>query len=425
MEIDSFEQHISKTEKVLSISDYLKVLNVGLKNYKAKIIGEVSDISFGPTGHVYFKLKDKKDESTIKCIIWKNKYELYGVKLKEGVEIISFGCPSMHPKYGFSFIADTIEYVGEGILKAEYDKLKKQLIQEGIFAEEKKRAIPEYAENIGVITSKSGAVIHDFTTNLGKHGFRIKLIDSRVEGQDAVEDLLFSINLFKKQNIDVLIIMRGGGSLESLLAFNNGKIVREVSGFPVPVIAAIGHEKNVPLMSMAADAMVSTPTAAANFLNKPWEQAQSKIEKYERDIVDLYGHHLSELGKALDGFYYKLKEGFDLILGGYKEFENKLKGFLSVINNQLILKKNNIIDDSKSISRYFVSNLQNIKEAILNMENIVRSNNPERQLKLGYSIARHKGSLIKSVKDVKIESDIDIRVFDGIIKSKVKDINNK
>ena len=416
---------LGKDEKVFSVSEYLGRLNITLKSCRAKIIGEVSEVNFGPTGHAYFVLKDEKDGSIIQCVIWKPKYDLYGVELKQGVEIIASGCPNVHLRYGFKFVAEIIEYAGEGILKEEYEKLKKKLTQEGVFEKERKRLIPEYPQCVGVITSKAGAVIHDFTTNLGKFGFKIKMYDSRVEGQDAVEDILRAINSFKKQEIEVLVIMRGGGSFESMLAFNNEEIIRQVVNFPVPVIAGIGHEKNIPLMSLAADVMVSTPTAAANCLSESWEQAESKLEKCERNILNLYSKDLSEIGNILNGFYYRIRQGFGSILSGYIEIENKLKTFLSLISNRLTLKRKDILNISKSILKCFISGFDDINDKIFNSNRIISSYNPERQLKLGYSITKHNNFLIKNTKDVKIGDEIEVQVFDGFIESKVKKINKK
>ncbi len=265
----------------------------------------------------------------------------------------------------------------------------------------------------------------------------------------------------------MLVVMRGGGSLESLMAFNNESLVREVADFPVPVIAAIGHEKDIPLMSLAADAMPSTPTAAANLLSESWKEAQYKVERYERNIIGLYSKQLSETNSFLNEFIYKIKEKFSAILSKYKEIENKLKISFSKIHNALILnkrdvmiisrsifrdfstnldnlqyeiesidfyskfdtelvkKKRDITNYSKSILKDFASTLETIKYNINNIEKIIILNNPERQLKLGYSIARHNGKLIKSVKSVKIGEDMDVQVSDGSIKSKIKNINKK
>jgi len=267
------EQEEKKLEPIFSVSEYINLINEGLKQFAAKIIGEISEVDFGPTGNIYFYLKDEKDQSILKCMMYKNKYDIYGIELKEGLKIIAEGRPNLHKFYSFAFIAEVIEYSGEGILKKEYEKLKKKLAEEGLFEKERKRPIPAYPQKIGVITSLKGAVIADFSNNLGRFGFKVKIIDSRVEGQAAVADLLLSIRTFKKQDIEALVIMRGGGSLESMIAFNNELLVREVANFPVPVIAAIGHHKDVTLMALAADLAVDTPSIAATTLTESWKQA--------------------------------------------------------------------------------------------------------------------------------------------------------
>ena len=138
------EQEEKKLEPIFSVSEYIELLNIGLKKSRAKIIGEVTEIKKGPTGHFYFSLKDAKDESIISCIMWKSNYRLYGIDLKEGEKIIATGAPNIYAPTGrLSFIADAIEFAGEGVLKKEYEKLKKKLAEEGIFAEAKKRPMPK------------------------------------------------------------------------------------------------------------------------------------------------------------------------------------------------------------------------------------------------------------------------------------------
>ena len=420
------EEEIIDKKEPISVSDYIGLVNKGLKRFQARIIGEVSEVQISAKGHVYFSLKDEKDGGVIKCVIWGFRYSMYGIELKEGLKIIASGYPEIYPAWGkLSFMAEVIEYAGEGTLKKAYEEIKKKLTKEGVFSEEKKRPIPDYVQNIGVITSKTGAVIHDFTTNLGKFGFKIKMIDSRVEGQGAVKDLLSSIRSFRKEDIEVLVIMRGGGSLESLMGFNNEILVKEVIDFPVPVIAALGHEKDVPLVSLAADKMVSTPTAAASLLSKSWEKARFEVERYERNIISIYSKSLFVVQNLLSEFTYGIKSEFTSILNKYKDIENKLKSFLSRIQNQLVSKKRELINYSKSILKDFYSSFGILRSRLDNFDKIIAFNNPERQLGLGYSIARQAGKVIKTIKNVKVGEDIDIQVHDGEIQSKIKNINKK
>ncbi|MDO8559160.1 MAG: exodeoxyribonuclease VII large subunit [bacterium] len=397
--MESFEN------KIFSVSEFIYLLNIGLKSSKAKIIGEVTEIKISSLGHVYFSLKDEKDGAVINCIIWKTRYNLYGIRLETGMKILASGYPEIYAPLGkLSFIAETIELSGAGELKKQYDELKKKLTEEGIFAEERKRPIPKYPQNIGVITSRQGAVLADFLNNVGKFGFKIKMIDSRVEGQEAVGDLLSSIRTFKNKDIDVLVIIRGGGSFESLMPFNNEALIREVANFKVPVIAGVGHHKDEPLITFAADVSVSTPTAAANYLNQSWEEALLLLERYERGII---------------GSYQEIFEN-------YKMIENKLKislqNFKNAISGARIGLKNCL---DKSLAG-FKSLLLSLSEKLAQSEKVILLNNPERQLKLGYSIAMAGNRVVRKTGDVRMGEAIDLRVSDGKIISEVKKIiNNK
>ncbi|MEA3293218.1 MAG: exodeoxyribonuclease VII large subunit [Patescibacteria group bacterium] len=412
-----------KSEKIYSVSDYIKIVNQGLKNFKSKIIGEVSEVNFGPTGHVYFSLKDKEDNSVIQCVIWKYKYDIYGIELKEGLKIIAFGCPNIYAQRGnLSFIAEVIEYAGEGVLKKEYERLKNEFTKEGLFDESKKRLVPSYAQKIGVITARQGAVLADFLNNIGRFGFKIRMIDSRVEGQTAVSDILLSVRTFKKQDIDVLVIMRGGGSLESMLAFNNELLVREIANFPVPVVAAIGHHKDAPLAALAADCSVSTPSIAASLLNKSWEQTVLLLERQERAIISSYDNTL----RNADLLTYKSIDTIqainNLIFNKYREIEAAFKISFQALKNAVQNTKIDLKNSWEKSAFGLKSSLSVISRQLEHSDKIIYLNNPETRLKLGYSIARYNGKVVRSIKNVKIEKEIDIRVADGSIISNIKNI---
>ena len=417
------EQEEKKLEPIFSVSEYINLINEGLKQFAAKIIGEISEVDFGPTGNIYFYLKDEKDQSILKCMMYKNKYDIYGIELKEGLKIIAEGRPNLHKFYSFAFIAEVIEYSGEGILKKEYEKLKKKLAEEGLFEKERKRPIPAYPQKIGVITSLKGAVIADFSNNLGRFGFKVKIIDSRVEGQAAVADLLLSIRTFKKQDIEALVIMRGGGSLESMMAFNNELLVREVANFPVSVIAAIGHHKDVTLMALAADLAVDTPSIAATTLTESWKQATLFLERYERNIISNYEEALDNTHDLINQAVETIREYSDSIFNRYKEIENRLRMSLRNFQNALLNAKINLRNLVIKSFSGFKTLLFRVTKQLEYAEKSVNSHNPERQLMLGYSIARCNGRIIRTVKNTRIGDSIDVQVTDGKINSEVKNIN--
>lgn len=372
------KEETSALEKVFDVSEYIEFLNLFLKNQEARILGEVSQFKIhASSGHVYFTIKDKSGSGVLDCIMWKGVYTLCGIKLEVGMEVIVSGHPNIYSPTGrISIISDTVELVGEGALKKAYDALKKKLEEEGAFEESKKRPIPEYIRKIGLITSREGAVIHDFVNNLGKFGFKVLHIDSRVEGQGALKDLRTAIKTMRKQDIEVLVIIRGGGSLESLQAFNNEMLVRDIIKFPVPVIAGIGHEKDVPLLALAADHMTSTPTAAAYLLNHSWKEAYTKI------------HQVASLLTRID---------------------QKFK----LIHAHLDTAWSSVIDHTEK-------QIERIKEKIMFAEQSIKFNDPSRQLKLGYSIVRRNGKILRSIHNVKIGEELNTQLSDGTIHSRVE-----
>ncbi len=373
-------------EKVFTIAEYIEILNAFFKTQAARITGEISECKRAASGHVYFTVKDKESAAVIDAIIWARNYQLCGVTLEVGMEVILTGHPNVYAPSGrLSFVADTVELVGEGALKKAYDELRRALEAEGLFAPERKRVLPDYVQRIGVITSLKGAVIHDFMNNLGRFGFAVAAIDSRVEGAQAAKPLLAAIRQMRGRTaaggapadeaIEALVVIRGGGSLESLQAFNNEMLVRELVTFPVPVIAGIGHDQDVPLAALAADFMTSTPTAAANLLNRSWEEAYAKV----RQFAAIVGRVEDALRRA--------KVDIDFAL--------------------------------RSVIERTADALRRAQERLTNAERVMRVNDPARQLKLGYSIVRERGKVVKSVRGLKVGGALSLQFSDGVAESTI------
>ncbi len=385
-----YDREMMSEEKVFSIAEYIEVLNIFFKSQSARIIGEISELKRAASGHVYFSIKDKENPGSLDAIMWARNYQLCGIALEVGMEVILNGHPNVYPNNGrLSFVADTVELVGEGALKKAYDDLRKKLEAEGVFAAARKRTLPDYIQRIGVITSMKGAVIHDFENNLGKFGFKVNVIDSRVEGAQAAAPLLAAIRAMREMvedegsrgmGIEALVIIRGGGSLESLQAFNNEALVREVINFPVPVIAGIGHDQDVPLMALAADYMTSTPTAAAHLLSRSWEEAYAKV-------------------RAFSG----LLNRFPLEL---QRVENDLK------------------NTWERFCITFGRSLEHAHQTLALGAQAIKHNDPARQLALGYSIARRNGKVVRSMAGLSPGDEMSLAVSDGEINTIIKTINH-
>ena len=380
----------------ITVSEYLDKLNTTLKGEKARIVGEVSGMQLHQSGHLYFSLLDKADRSKIDCVIWKSKYEMYGKIIQNGTEVLATVVPNIYKPWGkLSAQVEVVELVGEGALQVAYEKLKKKLELEGLFSDERKRELPQYPHKIGVITSKSGAVINDFLTNIGKFGYEILFVDSKVEGAEATPDLLSAVEALRDKDLDILVIMRGGGSLESFQAFNNEALIRAVSTFPVPVLTGIGHDKDLPLMSMMSDKNVSTPTAVANLLNSSWIEALHKVNLYQERIFTHFGQLLDVFRKA----------------------EGTLLRSVDRIESTIIRYNDSINTYSKDLIMGFENMTSDLKELLTNSGKIIEISNPERQLKHGYSIVKVGEKIVKNIKQVEKGDELDIMVSDGIIKT--------
>jgi len=416
-------------DNFVSVNEYLDNLNEGLANYSARVVGEVTDMQLYPgRTYLFFKIKDKDEDNPaiLSCFMWKRDYDVSGLELETGLEIIVSGTPGIYKPLGrLSFNAKSVELIGEGALKKQYEKLKAQLEKEGLFAESKKRHLPTLSQKIGLITSKDGAAIGDFLTNLGKFGFKTSLIDSRVEGQLATQELLDSVRSFRNKDIEVLVLVRGGGSLESLLPFNNEALVREIATFPVPVLVGVGHEKDISLVGLAADQMVSTPTAAAEALNDSWQEFVTKMDTDERIIFSSFEDTLSHNQSVVDESFTVMKDNLQAIFDRFNQAEQVLRrAFVSV--------KSRISELLRSIGRYPQELSLHIKGVISKTNHylattwkLLESHDPKRQLKLGYSIVHSAGSLVRKIEQVRIGQAVDIRVQDGSFTSEVKIINNK
>lgn len=412
-------------EKIFTVSDYLGLMNVALRDFEAKVKGEISSLDIRGN-YLFFGLKDKDDESMLNCFMWQTDYRVSGVKLEEGMEIMVYGYPELYKKTGrMSMRVETVELVGEGALKKAYDALKTKLEKEGIFAEERKRPIPDYPHTIGLITSKTGAVIHDFLNNLGKFGYHVQLFDSRVEGQLAVKDLQRGIRYFKNKDIDVLIIIRGGGSLESLMAFNNETLVREIAAFPRPVLCGIGHDKDVPLMSLAADRAASTPTAVTHILNHSWQQAIATIRIVERDMMHRYEQILTEARQGIEERGRIIEDQFKNLFEYVRGVRQKM--VQGSIRFAYILKEvgATVEVQRRAMTQKFNHACEFTKEQLRITEETLRLHDPMRQLKMGYSIIAREGKIIRSIQEVKKGVHVDIRVTDGTIDAEVITIKNE
>jgi exodeoxyribonuclease VII large subunit len=408
-------------DSTLSVSQYLDLVNSLLNPVRVSVRGEISEFKINK--HAYFSIRDPRDGSVLSCFMWDRDYEICGIDGKEGLEVIVHGFGNVHKPSGrMSFNCSNMELVGEGALQKAYEDLKKKLTLEGVFAPERKKVMPDFPLRLGVITSKHGAVINDLISNLGRFGYHIRLYDTRVEGALAIRELLQAILFFKNQPIDLLVVIRGGGSLESLQAFNNESLIRAILEFPVPVICGIGHDKDVPLFSLAADLAVSTPTAVAREINRSWEIATQKIPYYEQNFLSKYAHVLEKAKQTIEKSLLSSTKFRQQVRDEVSKIQQKMEtilGKLGFMWERYVTKQTEAV---RQILQKLGGNIEFVGVLIDIYEKGIQKSNPEKQLKLGYSILSVGDKVVKSIEQVHKNEKIKIKVSDGEIASVVEEI---
>lgn len=433
-------------KEFFTVSEFISLLNSKIQGMQTAVVGEVSELKQSAKGHVYPVIKDKETGDILPATVWANDYVLNGIELEIGMEIAAKGFPQYYGPFGkLSFHISSFELVGEGQLKKAYEKLKEKLSKEGIFDEKNKKTLPKFPQKIGIITSTRGEVIHDFSNNLRKSGFNVKILHCPVEGADSGRHLTLSVRYFKEENIDVLVIMRGGGSIQSLAGFDNEALVREIYSFPKPVIAGVGHHQDITLTSLASDYAESTPSMVASLLNRGWEEANYELKRSNQRIMESFKksihtksdsliNSLSKNRDFLKDVFNRYRDNKKIILNAINRVEEKTLNTKKEINRTALLLTRNMtqfIKDSgyqslknssnKILNRYS-ERLRDTEEKKENLQRVISSSDPKRHLKLGYSIVKSGERIVKTKKELKKDQELSILVSDGKIISQIKKI---
>ncbi len=363
--------------------------------------GEISNYKHHYTGHLYFTLKD--DNSLIKCIMFKSYAENLKFEPKDGMKVTIFGTVSVFERDGvYQIYAKAMQEDGLGSLYKAYEEMKARLEKEGLFAPAHKKKIPLMPKCIGVLTSNTGAVIRDIinVSTRRNPNVYIKLLPVPVQGAGAAEKIADAIKLMNEKNLaDVIIVARGGGSLEDLWPFNEEVVARAIYASELPVISAVGHETDFTIADFVADLRAPTPSAAAELAVPNISDITLKLEAYN------------------NRFKLALKKKVELMRLRYEKCMNSrvFKEPLQKINEKYIL-----IDMKIKSMRNNIFNIYNKKKTEM-VKHIAKLDalSPLKTLTRGYSIIQLNGKVIKSVHQVKKDDEVDIRLVDGITKAKI------
>lgn len=440
---------VTPEEKIYSVSEFIDFINELLAPKRAVVQGEVNQIK--PMGsYTFFTLLDKDGDAALNCFVWQSKLDSFGIELKEGLELKVEGFPKIYKRGGrFNFEVEHIGLVGKGVVKQAFEILKKKLAAEGYFELKRKKPIPAYAHKIGLITSAHGDAINDFLTHLGKFGLRVCFYDVRVEGLYAVEEVTSAIRWYNENmgDIEVLVLTRGGGSLESLQPFNSEAVAKAIFGSRIPIISGVGHENDVTIADLVADVRASTPTHAARILSDPWQGSEVFLTNAQRNILSVITKTIEDLnGKVLRleetilwaqtamlGRYFQKTETLQTVLGlQFQKLISQIKQAQSrFISNYGRLQdiwfryKNAVDSQGKMLTNENTRWLRFWGENIKSMEQKLQLASPELRLKQGYSIIQdEKHTIIKNSRQVRVGDLLTLKFHQGGALSTVKSIKN-
>ncbi|MBR0038931.1 MAG: exodeoxyribonuclease VII large subunit [Lachnospiraceae bacterium] len=391
---------------VSQLNRYIKELfsdNNILRNVIVK--GEVSNLKES-RGNYYFSLKD--EQAAIQCIVFTN-YSGASVDLSninDGAQIIVYGKVAVYEKGGtYAIYVSKIENSGLGEYFIKLEELKKKLSELGMFDESYKKEIPKYSRNIGVVTAENGAAIRDiFKTIKDKNPYaNVVLYPSLVQGENAYKTIVDGIMELDKMDLDVIIVGRGGGSIEDLYCFNDERVAYAIFNAKTPIISAVGHEINDSISDLVADKRVATPTAAGELATFSYADFENDIENYKLTLDNTIEEKLDRLKEKLDS----AKKQISLLSPRARvdRYKDNLKHIKINLNNSM------------------QSRVQNVKSELRNYIEMLKSRDPLESISKGMAYTTNKnGKKIKSIKDVKVGNLILSRVKDGTIESQVTKI---
>lgn len=369
--------------------------------------GEVSNCKYHTSGHIYFSLKD--ESGTIACVMFAGQRGGLSFHMREGQQIIVLGSVNVYERTGsYQLYAQEIRLDGEGTLYEKYQMLKQELEEMGMFAPEYKKAIPRYAKRIGVVTAPTGAAVRDIMNISARRNPYVQLLlyPAQVQGEGAKESIVRGIRMLETKNVDVIIVGRGGGSIEDLWAFNDECVARAIFDCQVPVISAVGHETDVTIADYVADLRAPTPSAAAELAVWDYRQLQGYLDecrlRMNRSMtgtIRINRLRLKELDVRLSYLHprHKLQDQQQRLIELEEELRTLMRDRVKEARHRLAIQ----IEKLNGLS-------------------------PVRKLNQGFAyVEEADGGVVKSIRQVEKGDELTVYVTDGLIRTSVKAVQKK
>ncbi|MGN1267242.1 MAG: exodeoxyribonuclease VII large subunit [Dorea sp.] len=393
----------------------VKQVNAYIKNMFAQdymlnriyVKGEVSNCKYHTSGHIYFSLKD--ESGTIACVMFAGQRGGLSFRMSEGQQVIVLGSVSVYERSGsYQIYAKEIRLDGEGLLYERFQTLKRELEEMGMFAPEYKRPIPVYAKKIGIVTASTGAAIRDIMNISRRRNPYVQLIlfPAQVQGEGAKESIVRGIQMLEKQNVDVIIVGRGGGSIEDLWAFNEEEVARAIFECQIPIISAVGHETDTTIADYVADLRAPTPSAAA-------ELAVYDYYQMEQTLLECQMRMKRTLISQLQIARLKMKE---------------LQTRLSYLHPKNVIRdqQQRVVEYEEKLRLLMENKLEKEKYRFQICLEQMKMLSPLMKLNQGFSyVQKVDGKVLKSISQVEENEHLSIYVTDGVITASVDSVKEE
>ena len=399
-----FDQQEFSEQHVLKVKDLNRLAKEVLERRFpfVSVEGEVSNFKrHAPSGHVYFTLKD--EAAQVRVVMWRSDAARVRFEMSDGLKIIVKGKISIYePRGDFQLYAVNILPAGQGALQLAFEQLKKKLGDEGLFDEEHKKRLPEFPKKVGVVTSLEGAAVRDIVSVIGRRfpALEVIIYPVKVQGDGAAEEIAEAIRNFNKiPGIDVMIVGRGGGSLEDLWAFNEEIVARAIYGSKIPVISAVGHQVDFTIADFVADVRAATPSAAAELVVPERSEILAGIQTLSRSMTTHVEQLIDQLSLQLDNLthHYALRQPASLI-------DQKLQS-VDELTHRI----------QTQARHYFDLKLQSLNSISSHLNAL----SPRGVMRRGYAIVESSRGYISSVRKIEIGENAKVHLSDGILDSQI------
>lgn len=439
---------MSEGTNSISVSQALAIAKEALESITVKIVGEVSELSINARYKaVYFTIKD--DRASLPCMMWNNRYNASGIELRVGSLVEITGRFSLYAAKGrMNFDVFSIELAGEGKLRMQVAAIAKKLKAEGLMASERKLAIPAFPQRIGLVTSPRGAAVYDVMRTIKRRYPLAQIVFAGVgvEGPKAPSEMMGALKMVEDAGVDVILLVRGGGSFEDLMPFNDEGLARFIADMTTPIVTGIGHEPDTTISDMVSDMRASTPTAAAESVVPSGMELLSKLDAASRRLSSSMESILSRArsrfdairmrpileepvrlfaneSQALDDYSRRLSEAIPTQLENTKQKLASIKLlFASRIPQLATSAKAKLMVERRALRSLGAPIIQSKRNEIASCAASMHALSPLAVLERGYSIASTQdGSIVKAVADADIGSKLSVQVSDGHILCTVDD----